>query len=206
MLSVISKQIGNQERTLHFATTGTLHGKNLPGLELNGKTDLEALLFSATSEFVTSARKVGGLRCGSGRIRVEGVLLGMLLFMGDCEGHVLLLPVGAPEIRGAIRRALACGRLLAVASAPNKDSTLIVVNTEKLETLREASKNAQPMRPEEMPATLAMAGRALFTARAAELLPPSFAGLTRVCIHMLLPDSLCAGHDGLTRRDTVPLH
>ena len=139
---------------------------------------------------------------------VNRVSLGMLLVMCDGDGHLVLLPMRAPEVVSLRNDAQRRGTLLAIASAPTGGATLIVVDVGALGSLRQAELMAGLDKPQAVLEALATAANFLLTAPAAESLPPAFAGLEQVVIHVLLPTACGMGrHDeSVTTEGNVALH
>ncbi|MHB8495818.1 MAG: hypothetical protein ACYC9Z_09460 [Casimicrobiaceae bacterium] len=181
---------GRQQRTLQIATTVKFKTDQVTGLKLESKTHAEALLFNATPLLLAASRRAGGLLHNAGRITVDGIVMGILSFLGDNEGHMLIVPLGAPEVLALLDEAGRRGTLFVFASAPATDARLIVVDATTLDAWRPKGATVASRQPQECLVAMADVASQLLDASTTDLLPPTFERLQHVFISVVLTDSI----------------
>ncbi len=181
---------GRQQRTLQIATTVKFRTHEVACLNLENATHAEALLFNATPRLLAASRRTGGLLHNAGRITVDGIVIGILSFLGDEEGHMLIVPLGAPEVLALVDEAGRRGTLFVFASAPAADARLIVVDATTLDPWRPEGAKVALRQPQECLVTMAHVASQLLDTSARDLLPPMFERLQHVFINAVLPDSI----------------
>jgi hypothetical protein len=197
---------GRQERTLQIATTVKFRTDEVTGLNLKNATHAEALLFNATPHLLAVSRRAGGLLHNAGRITVDGIVMGILSFLGDDEGHMLIVPLGAPEVVALLDKAGRRGTLFVVASAPATDARLIVVDATTLDAWRPKGATVASRQPKECMVAMADVASQLLGTCGTDLLPPTFDRLAHVFISVVLPDSIMQLRQQQRLDSSIALH
>jgi hypothetical protein len=197
---------GRQQRTLQIATTVKFKTDEVTGLKLESGIHAEALLFNATPCLLAASRRAGGLLHNAGRITVNGIVLGILSFLGDNEGHMLIVPLAAPDVLALVHDAGRRGTLFAFASAPGTDARLIVVDATTLDAWRPKGATVASRQPEECLVAMADVASQLLDTCGTDLLPPTFDRLAHVFISVVLPDSIMQLRQQQRLDSSIALH
>lgn len=181
----------NQRRlAVRLAATTHLVADSLPGVAGATTTEGRAVVIEVAPDLLATSRRQCGLLQTSGVVEAQGLTFGLLAICGEKSGHLVVLPLGTPEIDRLLETVNVTGSMWVVMADTDGDGRVAVLDRVALrELLKARSANRQAATREVLRVLLEVVAF-LASESGAHAMPEPLAQLDRVTVHALVPELL----------------
>ena len=101
--------VNKRRLTVRLAATTRLVSDSIRGMAGATTADGMAVVIEVAPDLLATSRRQGGLLQTSGIVEAEGLIFGLLAIRGDESGHLVVVPLGTPEVTGCLKRSTRWG-------------------------------------------------------------------------------------------------